>query len=142
MFDAMTRYHQTLRDRQLSNTSTRRLIFETLLESGDLSMNELTAKLKGNVNRASIYRSIQLFEAAGIVRRLNAGWKYRLELSEAYSSHHHHLTCINCHRVFSFQEDNETAKAITKLAEKSGFEDVTHQLEIRGLCADCQRKNK
>ncbi len=103
-------------------------------------MDQLIRKLRHKMDRASIYRTIELFEKLGIVNRLQIGWKYKLELSETFAGHHHHATCLQCEKVIAFEENPELEAGIHKLAEDLGFKLTSHSLELRGLCKDCQNK--
>lgn len=98
-------------------------------------MHELVGKVRG-VDRASVYRAVELFERLGIVQRLNAGWKYKLELTDKFAEHHHHLTCINCGRTIAMTE-TELEDVISRLAANHGFSPTAHQIEIQGYCDMC-----
>ena len=100
-------------------------------------MHDLVVRA-GQVDRASVYRAVDLFERLGIVQRLNTGWKYKLELSDKFAEHHHHLTCLRCGRTIAMNE-GELEQLIGRLAEKHGFLPTAHQIEIQGLCAECQK---
>lgn len=101
-------------------------------------MGQLAKTLAGTVDRASVYRIIALFEQLGIVERLQMGWKYKLELSDAFSAHHHHLTCTNCGAVSSFEESPVILHELKAIADNAGFSETGHQLEIRGICRLCR----
>lgn len=120
-----------------SITKPRELVFGALEGQEPQSMAEVVHKLEHEVDRATVYRTIELFEKLGIVTRLNLGWKYKIELSENYSHHHHHLSCINCGKVVSFEEGQVLHQAIEHLATAKGYSMVDHSLEIRGRCPDC-----
>jgi Fur family ferric uptake transcriptional regulator len=127
-----------LKDQGYSLTKARRNVFNALADSDALSMNQLIRKLQHKMDRSSIYRTIELFEKLGIVNRLQIGWKYKLELSEAFAGHHHHATCLNCNKVLAFEESQELENGIHDLAEQLGFKLTSHALELRGLCKNCQ----
>lgn len=90
-----------------------------------------------DIDRASVYRTVALFEELGIVQRLQIGWKYKLELSDAFSRHHHHMTCLRCGLVISFDETPELEQQLRWVAASNRFKMKSHQLEIQGLCARC-----
>lgn len=100
-------------------------------------MHEVLAK-SADVDRASVYRTVALFEALGIVQRLQIGWKYKLELSGDFVHHHHHLSCLQCGRIIALPEDTVLEKRLHALANTQNFLSQDHQLEIKGLCADCR----
>ena len=84
-----------LKQRGVSITKPRRQLYEVLARSEPLTMQELIASLP-QYNKTTIYRTVELFENLGIIQRLQIGWKYKLELSNEYQDHHHHVTCTNC----------------------------------------------
>jgi Fur family transcriptional regulator, ferric uptake regulator len=56
-------------------------------------------------------------------------------------SHHDHLLCLKCGRVFEFRDD-DIEKLQDKVCEKFHFKPVEHRLGIRGYCRDCLKKSK
>lgn len=113
-------------------------MFEAFLQHHDpLSMAELVAAVP-TIDRASVYRAVELFEQLGVIQRIITGWKYKLELSDRFTDHHHHLTCTNCERIIKLNED-ELEQFIDKLAQRAHFVPTAHQIEIQGLCEDCAR---
>lgn len=140
MNDTLQKLTTTLKSNGYSLTAARRIVFTALLDKEPQTIAELTTATAGKINRASLYRVIELFEKLGIVQRLQIGWKYKLELSDDFTAHHHHMTCINCGRVQPFEENATIEFELKQLAKEAGFKETGHQLEIRGLCAVCQRK--
>jgi Fur family ferric uptake transcriptional regulator len=130
---------KTLKDSGNSLTSSRLKLFELLLNKEAQSINTLYKKGKGQFDRSSLYRSLELFEKLGIVQRVYYGWKFKLELTDKFSAHHHHLICSKCGKVIPIVEDKASEKAIENLSLKHGFKPLAHQLEIQGLCIDCLR---
>lgn len=133
-----TSLKEALKQDGYSLTKSRQQVFNALADSDALSMNQLVRKLQHKMNRSSIYRTIDVFERLGIVNRLQIGWKYRLELSEAFSEHHHHAACINCGKVIAFEEEKDLENRINTIATELGFSLATHSLELRGFCAACR----
>ena len=119
-----------------SVTAARLTVFEAMLGQEPIGMHQLVNRVR-RVDRASVYRSVALFERLGIVQRLNTGWKYKLELSDAFSEHHHHLTCTNCGKTTAMNED-ELEEIIHKIAKHHGFRPDSHQIEVQGLCVECR----
>lgn len=101
-------------------------------------MHELVDRAD-SIDRASVYRAVELFEKLGIVQRLNTGWKYKIELTDKFSAHHHHLTCVQCGRTIALKE-SELEQFIDDIARGHGFVPEAHQIEIQGRCRDCQLK--
>jgi Fur family ferric uptake transcriptional regulator len=128
----------TLKKNKYSLTNARTLVFEALEDEEPLSMADLHTKLDGMIDRASLYRTITLFERLGIVQRLQIGWKYKIELADDFNFHHHHITCKNCGLTLPVREDLTLEASIRTLAMEYGFTEVTHQLEIHGQCPQCR----
>lgn len=128
-----------LKNSRNSVTRTRKSVFEALLQKEPQSISELHQALKNKLDRASLYRTIDLFERLGIVQRLQIGWKYKIELSDTYNYHHHHITCSKCAMTIPVREDLTLEASIKSLAKEYGFNNVSHQLEIRGMCQNCQK---
>lgn len=124
-----------------SLTKPRLTVFSALQGTKPKTMRELVDSLDDVIDRASVYRSVTLFEKLGIVNRIQHGWKYRLELSDAYTPHHHHLTCQSCQRVISFDEPLGFASMVDAIATNNGFIPGHHNLEIYGTCPQCYRSN-
>ncbi len=131
---------RTLKKSDYSLTHPREAVFMALQNQEPLSMKELVAACP-KIDRASIYRTVALFEKLGIVHRVNIGWKYKIELSDSFHHHHHHLTCMKCGAVIPFAEDMDLQESIQLIATVHNFEMSGHQLEIQGLCGLCATSN-
>ena len=123
-----------------STTKPRRLVFELLDGHEPQSMHELFIRANGGIDRASLYRIIRIFEQTGIAQRVYIGWKYKLELTDIFSHHHHHISCLSCHKLIAISEDTEIEKLIMALAKKHNMLATSHQLEVQGYCEQCQRQ--
>ena len=128
-----------LKNKGYSFTMPRQLLFEALLDTKPKSLGQLIVELHGKVDRASVYRAAELFENLGIVHRVNAGWKYKLELSDMFIGHHHHLHCSKCGKIESLSTSPMLETMIDKVAAVNDFSPRHHQLEIYGLCAKCKQ---
>jgi Fur family ferric uptake transcriptional regulator len=131
---------RVLKDNGYSITAARKTVCELLWKQEPLSMRELTVRSQGKLDRASLYRTIDLFERLGLVERIYIGWKYKIELSDIFAHHHHHISCLQCGKIVAITEEEEIEHLITVLAKKHGFTAKSHQLEVRGLCEQCSSK--
>lgn len=131
---------RVLKQHKVSHTKTRQAVFDLLTKSEPLTMRELAEKLP-SVNRSSVYRTIDLFEQTGIVHRLPIGWKYKIELTNSYQPHHHHITCLSCNMSTPFQEDDYLEELLASIAKNEDFVLQNHQIELQGLCANCRHKS-
>lgn len=88
------------------------------------------------VGLATVYRNLQALVESGEVDVLQS------ELGEAMfrlceaSDHHHHLVCRRCGRSEEITA-GEVESWAARVARRHGFNDVTHTVEVFGLCADC-----
>lgn len=129
-----------LKKERVSLTKPRKVVFDLLLDKDPQSMQVLIKRAGGMIDRATVYRTIELFERLGIVRRLNVGWKYKLELSDVFLEHHHHFHCTNCGKTYKLAPNPMLETMIDSAATKESFSPRRHQLEIHGLCDNCSRQ--
>src|SRR5688572_4171953 len=88
-------FQELLRQHGYSVTRVRLLVFGLFLNREPMTMHAVIGQAR-SIDRASVYRTVDLFEKLGIIQRLTTGWKYKLELTDIFTGHHHHLTCLDC----------------------------------------------
>ena len=97
-------------------------------------VNELylrVTKLDAKISIATVYRTVKLFEEAGIITKHDfKGGKARYEAM--IESHHDHLIDIKTGEIIEFV-DEEIEKLQKKVADKYGYELVDHKLELYGV---------
>ena len=133
-------FKKLLKEHGYSVTGARIAVFDALVGKEPTNMHDLVNSVK-NVDRASVYRSIELFEQLSIAQRIYTGWKYKIELTDTFMGHHHHLTCTNCGRTIAMSQ-HELEGFIDSIAKQHGFAPSAHQIEIQGLCPACQHKRE
>jgi Fur family transcriptional regulator, ferric uptake regulator len=138
MVQPLEQFKTSLKTKKQSLTTARLAIFKALQDKEPQTMREVVEACSGQVDRASVYRTITLFERLGIVQRLQIGWKYKLELSDTFHHHHHHLTCGRCGRTIRLPEDRQLEARLHMLSRTQDFIMKGHQLEIQGLCENCR----
>lgn len=136
----MDLFETILRKNAYFKTRARLNLFRALQNHEPMSIKQLIAKLPRQ-DQASVYRNAKLFEELGIINRVRLGWKFKLELSDLFQRHHHHLTCINCNKTSDLLNDASIELSIAQVANQSGFIPLDHQLEISGLCQECHKPN-
>ena len=103
-------------------------------ESDHPDVDELysrVSKVDPKISIATIYRTVKLFEEAGILTKHDfKGGKARYE--ELRESHHDHLIDVKTGEIIEFV-DNEIENLQKKVAEKYGYELVDHKLELYGV---------
>ena len=116
-------------------TEQRKIIAKVMSEANDHpDVDELynrVSKIDSKISIATVYRTVKLFEEAGIVTKHDfKGGKARYE--ELNESHHDHLIDIKTGEIIEFVDD-EIEKLQKKVAEKYGYTLVDHKLELYGI---------
>ena len=115
-------------------TDQRKLIAKVMSESTDHpdvgELHNRVSKFDNKVSIATVYRTVKLFEEAGIVAKHDfKGNKARYE--ESSQEHHDHLIDVNTGEITEFV-DEDIEKLQKKVAEKLGYNLVDHRLELYG----------
>ncbi len=115
-------------------TDQRKIIAKIMSDSQDHpDVDELykrASKIDSKISIATVYRTVKLFEEAGIVAKHDfRGGKARYE--ELNEGHHDHLIDIKTGEIIEFV-DEEIEKLQKKVADKYGYKLVDHKLELYG----------
>lgn len=93
-----------------------------------------------HMGRATIYRSLQRLEAAGLavaVARDSLGRHY-----DARTDRHDHAICTSCGRVLDILPDDDLPTnllaGLARLAHDAGIAVKTYEIRLYGRCAACQ----
>ena len=123
----MTRIEKLCVDKGLRMTDQRRVIARVLSDSGDHpdaeELYRRAAAIDPHISIATVYRTVKLFEDAGILERhdLRDG---RSRYEEAPENHHG--------SVIEFRNE-DIEKLQRRVAEELGFELIDHRLELYGV---------
>ncbi|WP_299731396.1 Fur family transcriptional regulator [uncultured Tateyamaria sp.] len=119
----------------LRMTQPRRIIAEVLQASDDHpDVEELynrASAVDSGISIATVYRTVKLFEEAGILDKLEFG-DGRARYEDAEREHHDHLIDMNSGEVIEFM-DEEIEALQEKIAQKLGYELRGHRLELYGV---------
>ena len=113
-------------------TEQRKIIAKVMSNSDDHpDVDELynrVSKIDAKISIATVYRTVKLFEEAGILAKHEfKGGKARYE--EISESHHDHLIDVKTGEIIEFVDD-EIEKLQKKVADKYGYDLVDHKLEL------------
>ena len=119
----------------LRMTGPRRTI-AAVLESADdhPDVEELYARASAvdkRISLATVYRTVKLFDEAGILDRVDFG-DGRSRYESAERAHHDHLIDINSGAVIEFV-DPEIEALQVKIAQRLGYRLKGHRLELYGV---------
>ena len=122
-------------------TEQRRVIARVLSTAADHpDVEELHRRAHAvdpHISIATVYRTVRLFEEAGILDRHDFG-DGRSRYEPAPETHHDHLINVETGRVIEFV-DPELEALQRKIAEKLGFRLVDHRMELYGVSLDRKR---
>ena len=116
-------------------TEQRRVIARVLEDAHDHPDTEelyrRATKIDPNISISTVYRTMALFEEAGIIERHDFGeGRSRYEISS--DNHHDHLIDMKTGEVIEFSND-EIEALQEKIAKKLGYKLVDHRLELFGV---------
>lgn len=119
-------------------SSKRTAIVGVLEESADFrSAQDIHEELRRSgpkVGLATVYRTLQAMQATGEVDALR-GDSGEVTYRSCSQTHHHHLVCRECGKAVEVEGPAVERWADTTAAEH-GFSDVSHTVEIFGICGD------
>lgn len=116
-------------------TEQRRVIARVLSVAEDHpdveEIHRRSAAIDARISIATVYRTMRLFEEAGVVERHDFQ-DGRSRYEEASEDHHDHLINLKSGEVIEFVNE-EIEKLQHKIAEEHGFKLVAHRLELYGV---------
>lgn len=121
------------------STKQRTAIADLLADAKDfVSAQELHDRLRArgeSIGLTTVYRNLQALTEA---RQIDAIWDGSGETRYRHCStdHHHHLVCRNCGTTVEIKADKVETWA-EAVATENGFSDISHTVEIFGICAQC-----
>ena len=128
-------------EKGLRITEQRRVIARVLSEAEDHpdveALHERSSAIDSGISIATVYRTVRLFEDAGILERHDFG-DGRARYEAAAEGHHDHLIDVETGRVIEFV-DADIESLQRKIAEKLGFRLVDHRMELYGVPLNRER---
>ena len=123
-------------------TDQRRIIASVLTDANDHpdveEVYRRAAERDDGISIATVYRTVRLFEEAGILTRHDFG-DGRARYEPVADDHHDHLIDIQTGKVVEFTNE-EIERLQAEVAEKLGYRLVDHRLELYGVPLDSKKK--
>ena len=120
-------------------TRQRRAVRQALQElDGFASAQDIFERLRRGPDRvglSTVYRTLQQLADSAEVDVLRADDGEAL-YRRCSAGHHHHLVCRSCGRTVEVAGPTVEAWA-DRVAAEHGFREVSHTLEVFGVCAEC-----
>ena len=122
-------------EKGLRLTEQRKVIAKVLSEAEDHpdveALHARAAAIDPGISIATVYRTVRLFEEAGILERHDFG-DGRARYEAAAESHHDHLIDVETGNVIEFV-DEELEEMQRRIAARLGFRIVDHRMELYGV---------
>jgi Fur family ferric uptake transcriptional regulator len=129
---AVSHIEQLCADKGMKMTEQRRIIARVLSDAHDHpdveEVHRRSAAEDSRISIATVYRTMRLFEDAGIVKRHDFG-DGRSRYEETPSSHHDHLIDMRSGKVTEFRND-DIERLQHEIAAAHGYKLVGHRLEL------------
>ncbi len=136
--------YNRLRQEDFKLTRQRRIIVGCLLKHREEhpsaeELHQIVREELPDVGLATVYRTLDLLERLDIIRGVNFGdGRTRYELTSELHQHHH-LICGTCGVIEEVDEDL-LGDVEDRIAQRTGFTIVDHDLKLYGVCLDCRRR--
>ena len=131
----MDRIETICAEKGLRMTEQRRIVARVLSQSSDHpDVEELYRRasvIDPNISIATVYRTVRLFEEAGIIAR-HEFRNGRSRYEEIPDNHHDHLIDMKSGKVVEFM-DEEIERLQALIAKRLGYRLVDHRLELYGV---------
>ncbi len=136
------RFEEYLQSRGMRNTEQRRLMIEYVFREHDhFDADGLIDRLPrkgqpGYVSRPTVYRTLNEFVDAGLLRKFELDGRSVYEHDYGYPQHDH-LYCKKCQKLIEFHSA-ELLRLREAVAEKHRFRVLGHRLTVTGICEKCR----
>jgi Fur family ferric uptake transcriptional regulator len=131
----MDRLEKLCAEKGMRMTEQRKVIARVLSVATDHpdveEIHRRAAALDPRISIATVYRTMRLFEEAGVVEKHDFQ-DGRSRYEEAGDDHHDHLIDLKSGKVIEFV-DAEIEALQQKIAERLGYRLVAHRLELYGV---------
>ena len=130
----------------MRNTGQRRILLDVVFAQHEhFDADQLIARLPdrgdaGYVSRPTVYRTLNEFVDAGLLKRFELDGRSVYEHDYGYPEHDH-FYCTLCQQLIEFQ-DSSLRDMIAAVSRDHQFQLRSHRLIIKGLCENCRKNRK
>ena len=141
--EQLEHFEQACRSRGLRVTQQRLEVFRELTRMEEHpSVEDIFMRVRRRLRTISldtVYRTLGTFEEYGLAYRVQGvDSKARFDTN---FSRHHHLVCEKCQKIEDFFWPDFDQMSPPGETRQWGKVDTRHAV-LRGICSDCQKKNK
>lgn len=98
------------------------------------------ARAHPEISRATIYNTLNVLQALGLVVQLKTGADHTHYETDA--APHVNLICLRCHRITDYHGPWSAQDVGAELAALTGFQPVAARIEVVGFCHECREQKK
>ena len=128
----------------LRMTGQRRVIARVISQADDHpdveKVYDRATEIDPAISIATVYRTVRLFEEAGILSRSDFGGA-RARYEEVPEKHHDHLICTQCGKIIEFIND-DLERLQESISKNYQFRLDSHVMTLFGECMDCNCAGK
>ncbi|MFQ5679554.1 MAG: Fur family transcriptional regulator [Gemmatimonadota bacterium] len=133
-------FRAALQEHRLPVTQQREAVARVLFESGaHLSAEDVAERLRDrgeHIGKATIYRTLNLLVEVDLAAEHDFDEGFKRYETRVGPSRHDHLICTSCGKVVEFQHP-EMESLQSRIAGAEGFQVLTRQTKLYGLCPAC-----
>ena len=133
--DNIKNLEQLCIERGMKMTEQRRIIARVLSDADDHpdveDVYQRSVQLDPKISIATVYRTVRLFEEAGLLDRHDFG-DGRSRYEQASDDHHDHLVDVQSGDIIEFH-DEEVEELQRQIAARLGYTLIGHRMELYGV---------
>ena len=140
---AQERFLEFLARKHLRLTGQRRTIIATVFSTEQhFTAEELlkwARRRDKSVSRATVYRTLPLLTASGLVREMDFGKDQKYyDPNYAEHPHHNHIICLDCGKIVEF-DSRKMVQIGNEISRRLGFAAKAHRMQIMAMCEEFRR---
>ena len=148
---ARQRFLDFLAQKRLRLTAPRRAIINAVFATAKhFTAEELlqwARRRDKSVSRATVYRTLPLLTASGLVREMDFGLDQKVyDPNYAERPHHNHIICQDCGKIVEF-DSPRIRQLELEISRRLGFSVKAHRLQLTASCEEfrklgvCSKRN-
>ncbi len=140
------RFEDYLQSRGMRNTEQRKALIKVVFSDhehfdADQLLDRLPSRgAKGYVSRPTVYRTLNEFVDAGLLKKFDLDGRSVYEHDYGYPQHDH-FHCTRCNQLIEFQ-DQKLTEEIERIVEENQFQMRSIKLLISGVCQPCRQNRQ
>jgi Fur family ferric uptake transcriptional regulator len=137
---SICKHHFAVNDMRF--TKQRKALLDTILQlKGHFDADGLfclVTNMNVDISRTTVYRSLPVFESAGIITQVLQDKKTKCYERAYKKKHHDHLICEKCNKVIEFSS-SKVDVIQEEIYKRYNFVPTEHQMILKGICSKCRK---